>query len=228
MATRTEDERAAASADREAEYARAQAEASARPEEDDGAVRDPEGPEPPSPPRQKRRPKTRPQSNARPSVDDMVASVLSMGYGLAGQAVSMWAPPPERARQSLGMSMAITAIPAGRGAQRILKRTPIYPFIAMAAGGIGALDAAAPLGIPLLVGMYGYAPAEAKERLRPMVGSLLGMALLSTYGPEPPAPPEPGDMTPLAMPDWIKELVAGLLPPPDEAEPVDDPNPRTA
>jgi hypothetical protein len=109
--------------------------------------------------------------------------------------------------------MAITAVPAGAGLNRALKRTPIYPFLETFVGSAGVLNDLAPLGIPALVGMYSYAPDEAKRRLRPMTVSVLGLIVLQSLGPEPPQSPE--EMTPIAIPEWIRDLVNGLLPPPE-------------
>jgi hypothetical protein len=126
----------------------------------------------------------------------------------------MFGPEPKDARQAVGTSMAITAVPAGAGLDKALHRTPVYPWLEAFIGGAGILNDLAPLGIPVLVGMYSYAPDEAKRRLRPMTVSVLGLIVLQSLGPEPPATPE--EMTPIAIPEWIRDLVNGLLPLPSQ------------
>lgn len=162
-------------------------------------------------PRRTRRGPTKKPSTPKPQPPVMspVQTGMTITYALVGQAFGMFGPEPKEARNAVAMSMAMTAGQGGYALDRIAARTPFYKLLNGFFGSAGFLEDATPLGIPLIVGMYAYAPEAAKERLRPMAGSVLGLLMLQTFGPEPPA--SPGDMTPIAMPPWIQEFVDGLL-----------------
>lgn len=145
----------------------------------------------------------------KPPAMSPVRTGLTLSYALAGQAFGMFGPEPKEARGAVAMSIAMTAGQGGYALDRLASRTPIYKLLNGFFGSAGILEDCTPLGIPLIVGMYAYAPEPAKERLRPMAGSLLGLLMLQTFGPEPPQ--APGDMTPIALPPWIQEFVNGLL-----------------
>lgn len=161
-----------------------------------------------TPPRQTRRaaPKAAPKIDA-------VQLGLTLSYGLAGQAFGMFGPDPPQARGAVGAAMALTAVPAGAGLTKVAKKTPAYPLLEIVFGSGALLSDLTPLAVPAIVGMYAYAPNEAKKRLRPMTASIMGLILFQTFGPDMPAAPE--DLTPIAIPEWIRDLVNGLLPPPE-------------
>ena len=154
-----------------------------------------------------------------------VRTGLTLCYALAGQGFGMFGPEPRGARAAVSQAMMMTAGQGGYALDRLASRTPVYKFLNGFFGAAGVLEDATPLGIPLIVGMYAYAPPAAQDHLRPMAGTLLGMLLLQTFGPEPPSVPE--DATPMALPPWIREFVDGLLPRPKvqtvEAEPMPGP-----
>lgn len=166
---------------------------------------------PPQPRSRGRSPKGRPPRKPRPKAPEMspVRTGLTLTYALCGQAFGMFGPEPKEARNAVSMSIAMTAGQGGYALDRLASRTPLYKALNGFFGAAGVLEDCTPLGIPLIVGMYAYAPDAAKERLRPMAGSVLGLLMLQTFGPEPPA--APGDMTPVALPPWIQEFVNGLL-----------------
>lgn len=145
----------------------------------------------------------------QPPAMSPVRTGLTLSYALAGQAFGMFGPEPKEARGAVAMSIAMTAGQGGYALDRLASRTPFYKLLNGFFGSAGILEDCTPLGIPLIVGMYAYAPDAAKERLRPMAGSVLGLLMLQTFGPEPPE--APGDMTPIALPPWIREFVDGLL-----------------
>lgn len=170
-----------------------------------------------APPRPRGRPRgstAAPRSKAapKPAPVNEVQLGLTLAYGLAGQAFSMFGPEPVEARQAVGLSISMTAIPAGRGLDHVAQKTPAYPVLRAVFGTTSALTELTPLAVPALVGVYAYAPNEVKIRLRPMTTSILGLILLQTFGPD--VPPSPEELTPVAIPEWIRDLVNGLLPPP--------------
>ena len=145
---------------------------------------------------------------------------LTLAYGLAAMAFGAFGPPPVEARQRTAMAAQLTAQQTGAALDRGLRKTPIYPLVS-AVFGMGAFfDDLAPAALPLVVGVYNYAPPAAQHRIRPMARVLAGQVLHQAFGDNPP---ELTEVTPVAIPAWIRELTDHLFPeppPPDGVAPT--------
>ena len=143
---------------------------------------------------------------------------LTLAYGLAAMAFGAFGPPPVEARQRTALAAQLTARQMGASLDRGLRKTPLYPLVS-AVFGLGAfLDDLAPAALPLVVGMYNYAPVTAQARVRPMARMLAGQALHQAFGDQPPGEPE--DVTPVALPAWIVQLTDQLFPEPSPPDGV--------
>lgn len=152
-----------------------------------------------------------PAPRGRPRKAGRTQQGLTLAYGLGMMAFGAFGPPPAEARQRVAMAGQLTATQTGAALDRGLRKTPLYPLVA-AVFGVGAfLDDLAPAALPLVVGVYNYAPPLAQARIRPMARTLAGQVLHQAFGD---APPELAEVTPVAIPAWIRELTDHLFPEP--------------